>query len=97
MGSEKPAENVLNVAKKIKEKGFMNKIFVPFLCLSFYAIGGYSWPYVKALGVVLKMAHQEVNKPEEPNPDPGSSRDDPLASVSEDCPNFSPVQLYIKK
>ena len=91
MGSEKQKENVLSFAEKLKKKGFMNKIFVPFLCLSFYVIGGYSWPYVKAFGAVLKMAHQAVNKPVESE----TPRDN--ASVPEDCPNFSPVQLYIKK
>ena len=96
--AENQNENVLSLAEKLKEKGFINKVFVLCLCLGFYVFGGYSWPYVKALGVVLKMAQQAVNEQVEADPDPGENdRDDPLASVSKDCPKFSPVQLYIKK
>ena len=100
MRAEKPKENVLSFAKKLKEKGFRNKVFLSFLCLSFYAIGGCSWPYVKAIGGIFQEVMEEVNNRLEPKPLPEPDPEPVVrdnANVSEDCPNFSPVQLYIKK
>ena len=60
-------------------------------------IGVYLSPYVKGVITLVQTAKEAVENPVDPVPEPEQEAYKAPASTLEQCPKFSPFQLYIKK